>query len=142
MVNPSLSLFIIKPHHASTRINYVTYDLSSSSTNAPLMVSSNIRLDIIGIGGFSHDFGCLSGNTSPVAAAFESFGSIKPSFSTMLTFVVGTILPGLSARIPNEYMQTMRSIARGIREIASELLDKATHEKTEVEKSTIGALGA
>ena len=59
----------------------------------------------------------------------------------MLTFVVGMILPGLSTRIPNEHMRSFGAIASGIREIASELLDKATQEKAEVEKSIIGALG-
>jgi len=64
----------------------------------------------------------------------------------MLSFVLGIILPGLSTKIPNKLMRTMRSLARGLREIASELLDKATIEKVEVdagvvEKSIIGALG-
>jgi len=111
-----------------------------------IIMSSRTRLDSIGIGGFAHDFGSLRGKTSPVVATFDSFGSIKPSFSTMLSFVFGMILPGLSTRIPSEHMRRFRSLASGIREIASELLDKATKEKAEVgegevEKSIIGALG-
>jgi len=104
------------------------------------------RLDSIGIAGFSHDFGSLKGQTSPVVAAVDSFGSIKPSFSIMLSFVLGMILPGLSSKIPNRLMRTMTSLAMGLRGIASELLDKATKEKAEVgagevDKSIIGALG-
>jgi len=54
--------------------------------------------------------------------------------------------PGLATKIPNKHMRTMRSLATGLRGIASELLDEATKEKAEagageVEKSIIGALG-
>ena len=79
-------------------------------------------------------------------AAFESVGTIKPSFSFMLSVVLGMILPGLSTKIPNKRTQAMRLLASGIRELANELLDKATKEKDEVgavdvDKSIIGALG-
>ena len=62
----------------------------------------------------------------------------------MLSSVLGMILPGLSAKIPNKRSRMMKSFASGVREIASELLDKATKEKAElgeVDKSIIGALG-
>jgi len=147
MVNSSLSLLIIEPQLASTRMNYVMCDSSSLSLHAPVMTwPFYTRLDSIGIAGFSYDFGSLKAKTSSIVAAVDSLGSIKPSFSIMLSFVLGMILPSLSTKIPNKLMQTMRSLGRGIREIADELLDKATKEKAEicageVEKSIIGALG-
>ena len=109
-------------------------------------MSSYTRLDSIGIGGFSHDFGTLSGKSSPVAAAIDSMASIKPSFIITLSFLLGTIFPGLSMRIPNKHMRALGSVGRETREIASELLDKATKEKAEVgagevDKSIFGALG-
>ena len=107
---------------------------------------SHNRLDSIGIAGFSHDFGSLKGNISPVVAAVDSFGSIKPSFFLILSFVFGMILPGLSTKIPNQLTRIMRSLGSGVREIASDLLDKAMNEKAEVgagevDQSIIGALG-
>ena len=64
----------------------------------------------------------------------------------MLPSVLGMALPGLSTKIPTERRQKLKTFANGVREIASELLDKATKEKAEVgvgevDKSIIGALG-
>ena len=64
----------------------------------------------------------------------------------MLSFIVGMIFPGLSTKIPNQRTRIMKSFGSGIKEIASELLDKVTKEKAEVgagevDKSIIGALG-
>ena len=148
MVNPLIFLLMIESQLGSAaRMNYVTWDSSCSSLYAPLLtISPHIRLDSIGIGGFSHDFGSLSGKTSPVAAAIDSMTSVEPSFSTMLTFVLGTIIPGLSMKIPNKHMRAMGWLARETREIASELLDKAARETAEVgvgevDKSIFGGLG-
>ena len=104
------------------------------------------RLDSIGIGGFSHDFGSLEGNISPVMAAFDSFGSIKPSFSIMLSVILGVVCPGLSWRIPTARKTSLMSIATSTRVIATELLDRAAKEKAnggagEVDESILGALG-
>ena len=64
----------------------------------------------------------------------------------MLSFVVGMTFPGLATKIPNQRTRIMKSFGNGVRDIASELLDKATKEKAEVgagevDKSVIGALG-
>ena len=104
------------------------------------------RLDSIGIGGFSLDLGSLKGKSSPVMAAFDSFGRVKPSFSIMLSFILGVIYPGLSWRIPNDRRKALVSIATSTRGIATELLDRAAREKAnggagEVDKSILGALG-
>ena len=104
------------------------------------------RLDTIGNAGFSHDFACLRGERPPVLAAFDSFGSVKPSFKTMLSFLLAPILPALSSMIPNERKDKMKGLGRDIRVIAVDLLDKATKEKAalgtgEVDKSILGALG-
>ena len=109
-------------------------------------VPSN-RLDSIGMGGFSHDFGSLKGNASPVMTAFDSFGTIKPSFSIMFSFLLGLILPQFSSRIPNDRKKSLDLVALSSRRTATELLDKAAKEKAdsgsgdEVDKSILGALG-
>ena len=147
MVNHSVSLSIIEAQFAFTRMNCISCDSFSLSLYASLLTMiSHTRLDSIGIGGFSHDFGSLKGQAPPILAAFESLGSVKPSFAIMLSFVVGMIFPGLSTKIPNQRTRIMKSFGNGVRDIASELLDKATKEKAEVgagevDKSVIGALG-
>ena len=78
--------------------------------------------------------------------AFDSFGTIKPSFSITLSILVGLIFPDLSMKIPNDRRKSFRSIATSTREIAIGLLDKATKEKAddiagEVDKSILGSLG-
>ena len=127
-------------------MNCVSCDSSSSSLyTPPLTISSHTRLDSIGIGGFSHDFGSLKGKVSPVMTAFESFGSIKPSLSDMLGFLLGMVFPNLSIRMPNNRRKAIRSLMTSTRGVAVELLDKATKEKAdisagEVDKSILGAL--
>ena len=111
-----------------------------------LRYSSLTRLDSIGIGGFSHDFGSLEGNSSPILAAFDSLGSVKPSFSVMLSVVLGVVCPGLAWRIPNERTKSLISVATSTRGMATELLDRTAKEKanggaSEVDKSILGALG-
>jgi len=106
-----------------------------------------ISLDSIGNGGFSHDFGCLEGKTSRVMTAFDSFGSVKPSFNLTLSYLLGPILPALSSKIPNERRDKLKDLGRDIRGIATALLEKAAREKVavgmkfEVNESIIGALG-
>ena len=79
-------------------------------------------------------------------AAFDSFGSIKPSFSVMLSVVLGDVFPGFSWRIPNERTKSLMLLATSSRGIATDLLDRAANEKAsdgegEVDKSILGRLG-
>ena len=149
MVNHSVSLSIIETQFAFTRMNCISCDSFSSSLYASLLtlptMTSHTRLDSIGIGGFSHDFGSLNGNVSPVMTAFESFGSIKPSLSAMLSFLLGMVFPKLSIRMPNNRRKAIKSLVASTRGVAIELLDKATKEKAdvnanEIDKSILGAL--
>ena len=120
---------------------------TSLRLSVPLTFSSSLaRLDSIGNGGFSHDFGSLKGKTSPVMIALASFGSVKPSFAVKLSFLLGH-LSKLVSWIPTERTNTVKSFTKSIRGIASDLLDKAAKEKAagvkegEGDKSIIGALG-
>ena len=77
---------------------------------------------------------------------FDTFGTIKPSFSIMLSFLLGIIIPDLSSRIPNGRRTALQSLVRSTRGIATELLDKAAKEKVdasagEVDNSILGVLG-
>jgi len=79
--------------------------------------------------------------------AFDSFGAIKPTFSIMLSFLLGLIFPDLAMRLPTSRKESFKSITRSTRGIATELLDKAAKEKAgvsaggEVDKSILGTLG-
>ncbi|KAJ7689401.1 cytochrome P450 [Mycena rosella] len=70
--------------------------LESSSEGAIIEVQK--CLDTIGLAGFSHDFGALSGRTSAVATAFDSIGS-KPSILSTAIFMLSLISPVLG-KIP------------------------------------------
>jgi len=122
----------------------VRCDPFSPSPSSPYDSVSRTSLDSIGSGGFSHNFGSLKGNA--IMIAFESFSSIKPSLSIVLSFIFGVLFPNLSLRMPNNRRKGIKSIMRSTRGIATELLDKATKEKAdistcEVDKSILTALG-
>ena len=103
-----------------------------------------ISLDSVGNGGFSHDFGSLKGQTSPLAKAFDAFGEVKPTFSIMLVFLFGPRFPHLLARLPNPRAAIFDEIIKGVRAIAGDLLENAAKEREaggrEIEKSIVGAL--
>ncbi|KAG5634681.1 hypothetical protein H0H81_001121 [Sphagnurus paluster] len=105
-----------------------------------------VSLDSIGAGGFSHDFGSLKGNISPVAAAFDSFGNVKPSPMIVLSFLLASIIPFLG-RIPNERTTGFIKLRESVKAIADDLLERARLEKEAnvsegaADKSIIGSLG-
>jgi len=138
-------VLFIELNLACARISYVTCDPSPVSLRPVLPIL--LRLDSIGIGGFSHDFGSLTGKSSPIIAAFDSFGTVKPSFSIMLSFLVGVIFPQLSSWMPTSRKDSLKKLGNNTRGIAAELLYKAAKEKADVDvggqvdKSILGALG-
>ena len=105
------------------------------------------RLDSLGIGGFSHDFGSLKGNTSPVMAAFDSLGTVKASFFIMFTLLFGLIFPKLASWLPTDRKKTLQSVVKSSEETATKLLlDEATKQNAgsnadEDHNSMLGVLG-
>ena len=78
-------------------------------------------------------------------AAFNSFGTVKPSLSIMFSFLFGLIFPELSSRLPSDRRKKLQSIAKCAKETATELLAKAATENVdgsggEVDKSNLGVL--
>ncbi|KAG5637283.1 hypothetical protein H0H81_005117, partial [Sphagnurus paluster] len=104
-----------------------------------------VSLDSIGAGGFSHDFGSLKGDISPVAAAFDSFSDVKPSPMIILSFLLASIVPLLN-RIPNERTAGFIKLRESVKAIANDLLERARLEKEAnvsegaADKSIIGSL--
>jgi len=113
----------------------------SSSLPTYFSVLPSPRLDSIGIGGFSHDFGCLKGDTSPVMEALDSFGTVKPSQTIILFFLLGPLFPGLFSRLSNQRKARVQAFAKGVEEIAEGVLARAKAEEDEEDQSIIGLFG-
>jgi hypothetical protein len=104
----------------------------------------HFRLDSIGTGGFSHDFGTLRGQHSTIAEVFDSLGKHKPTFFQTITFLLSTVLPIL-ARIssPRRYLE--KKFKSAAEEISREMLNKSREEKVaaiagKVDNSVLGTL--
>jgi hypothetical protein len=107
-----------------------------------------IRLDSIGIAGFSHDFGTLRGKHSSVAALFDSFAKTEPNFLDAILFMLSTVIPVLQ-KIPTARNMILKKLHVKMSEIADELLERMRKEKegqigeeNAEEKSIIGLLSA
>ncbi|KAK7044771.1 cytochrome P450 [Favolaschia claudopus] len=104
---------------------------------------NHISLDTIGLAGFSHDFGTLSGKTSTIATVFDSLGS-KISFFDTVTLLLSFIFP-IFARIPtprrmmlNDLGKTMQSL--GDRFLHTNTADSIRSDTLSGDKSVIGLL--
>ena len=82
--------------------------------------------------GFSHDLGCLSGDTSPAMAALDSFGTVKPSLAIAL-FVLGPLFPEFFSRLSNQRNKTVQTLAKGVEEIGQGVLARAEAEKDDAD---------
>ncbi|KAJ7739978.1 cytochrome P450 [Mycena maculata] len=97
---------------------------------------NHISLDTIGLAGFSHDFGALSGRTSTVAVAFDSIG-LKPSLFDTGIFLASLIIPVL-ADIPTGRRVMLDQLGKTMRGLADKFL--AADRDTTADKSVIGLL--
>ena len=100
--------------------------------------------DSIGKIGFSHDFGCLNGNTSPIMNALDTLASDKPSLAAKLIFLIGPMFPGLLARLPNRRKGKTWDFAVAVEKVALGVLErhKADEEAgKDLDQSIIGSVG-
>ncbi|PCH41705.1 cytochrome P450 [Wolfiporia cocos MD-104 SS10] len=103
---------------------------STSGDSEVLEVQSwmnHVSLDSVGIAGFSHDFGILHGKQPLVATTFDSFGHLKPSILSSLTFILGLAIPALT-KIPTTFRRLIRQLNSSMGEIADELLNNMRKE--------------
>ena len=66
-------------------------------------------------------------------AALDSFGTIKPSLAITLFFILGPLFPEFFSRLPNKRNKTVQTLARGVEEIAQELLTRAEAERDDTD---------
>jgi hypothetical protein len=92
-------------------------------------------LDTIGLAGFSHDFGALSGKASNIATVFDSIGSL--SFMDVLLFMLSSILP--VPKVPTARQLMLDKLNKTITGLSDKFL--ATTGDVTKDKSVIGLLG-
>ncbi|KAH7906851.1 cytochrome P450, partial [Hygrophoropsis aurantiaca] len=120
--------------------------LESSSDSSIIEVQNwYVKLDTIGISGFSHDFGALDGKRSTVADVFASFANVKPSPLALAFFLLGPIFPSL-IKLPTARIRLTRKLSESMAQISKVLLARTRQEKEgnlnggQEDKSIIGLL--
>ncbi|KAF7351430.1 Cytochrome P450 [Mycena sanguinolenta] len=99
---------------------------------------NHISLDTIGLAGFAHDFGTLSGKMSTIAKAFDEIGS-KPSFLDTVSFILSLIIPFLSMGvIPTARGSLLNQLTKEMRALGDKFLETTSDVTTD--KSVIGLL--
>jgi len=103
-----------------------------------------VSLDSIGIAGFSHDFGCLSGAQSDIATTLDEFGVLSPSALSFLIVLLTPIFPFLSW-VPTDRKKLLDKLQQAMHNVADALLNRTRGEKVTgvlnvSERSIIGQL--
>jgi hypothetical protein len=102
--------------------------VSPLSYTNPLWAHISLRLDSVGVAGFSHDFGTLQGKHSTIAEVFDSFGKLKPTFFQIMIFVLSVAFP-IFARTPSPRKTLVKKFKLTTEEISRELLERTRKEK-------------
>ncbi|KAG2066347.1 cytochrome P450 [Suillus decipiens] len=107
---------------------------------------NHVSLDTVGIAGFSHDFGSLTGKHASVTEVFDSFGNNpKASAVNQLLFLVALAFP-IITKIPTKRSKLFKKLGVTMGEISNDLLIRSRREKDvnmserDEEKSIIGLL--
>ncbi|KAJ7494219.1 cytochrome P450 [Mycena galericulata] len=96
---------------------------------------NHISLDTIGLAGFSHDFGTLSGKTSSIATAFDSIGTPPSLFDTMALFL-SLIIP---VDLPSPRRVMLARLRKTMRGLGDAFIASNSREEN-IDKSVIGLL--
>ncbi|KAJ7128475.1 cytochrome P450 [Mycena epipterygia] len=108
-----------------------------SSPSEGAIIEVQQCLDTIGLAGFSHDFGALSGRTSAVATVFDSIGS-KPSFADTALLLLSLLTP-IFDNIPTGRRSMLDQMTKTMRGLANTFLSM-TGTGDSTDKSVIGLL--
>ncbi|KAJ7600569.1 cytochrome P450 [Mycena floridula] len=109
---------------------------------------SNVALDSVGIGGFSHDFGALDGKESLIATSLASFGkkiTTRPPIIYKLTGLLAPVMPYLM-NLPIGPMKRVGELKVSLSLVGQDLLQRMRREKGldssnyDGENSVIGVL--
>ncbi|KAF8162511.1 cytochrome P450 [Mycena galopus ATCC 62051] len=97
---------------------------------------NHISLDTIGLAGFAHDFGTLSGKTSSIATTFDTIGA-KPSFLDNVSFLLSFIIP-LFGHIPTDRRLMLNQLTKTMFSLGDKFLESTSDDVAD--KSVIGLL--
>jgi hypothetical protein len=110
--------------------------LSCPRTIDPLIMG--LRLDTIGIAGFSHDFGALSDHVSPVLKAFNDMHASEQSIGDAFIMLFWTFFSRACLSTPRQ--RAMDALSNACSTLARELCDRVNADGPE-EISVLGLLG-
>ncbi|KAJ7682538.1 cytochrome P450 [Mycena polygramma] len=97
---------------------------------------NHISLDTIGLAGFSHDFGTLSGNTSKIVSIFDAFGS-KESFLDIAVFLLSLVVPVVDT-VPTSRNSLLSQLTKSMQDLGNKVLENTSNANSD--KSVIGQL--
>lgn len=106
-----------------------------------------LRMDTIGIAGFSYDFGTLHGQKPHLASALESLTDLPPSILTTALILMSNRFP-IIRKLPTSRNKLMKKLSVSMDDISNELLETSRKEKMgmgttkSVERSVIGLLSS
>ncbi|KAF9237033.1 cytochrome P450 [Melanogaster broomeanus] len=86
-----------------------------------------VSLDIIGLAGFSHDFGSLDGKPALVTEVLDSFGASPSSALRVTLFLLAEKFPIL-LKMPTAHIQSVIRLNHAMEEITNALLDRTRKE--------------
>jgi hypothetical protein len=89
---------------------------------------NKITLDSIGITGFSHDFGAISGRQSSVRTTFDAFLTNNLSKHAISIILLAQHFPVLLS-IPTRRMRMFQKFHESMHEISQELLERCRKER-------------
>ncbi|KAJ7867798.1 cytochrome P450 [Mycena leptocephala] len=101
-----------------------------------IILEVQLCLDTIGLAGFSHDFGTLTGNTSRIASIFDAFGS-KESLLDIAVFLFSMVVPIVDT-LPTTRNSLLSQLTKSMQDLGNKFLDNTRDENTD--KSVIGQL--
>ncbi|KAI6026700.1 cytochrome P450 [Pisolithus microcarpus] len=90
---------------------------------------NHISLDTIGLAGFSHNFGSLDGQLTPVTTILDTLGS-APNRSVLNAswFAISQVVPAL-VHLPTRRTMLLREMEQTLSKISKELLERTRKEK-------------
>jgi hypothetical protein len=89
------------------------------------------RLDVIGLATLSHDFGSLSGKTSPLVEALLALAQFKPPRTNMVVGMLSQAFPAI-LKLPFPRARLMQNLVDVMDDIGDELLKKAARDRDSV----------
>ncbi|KAJ7650922.1 cytochrome P450 [Roridomyces roridus] len=89
---------------------------------------NHISLDTIGLAGFSHDFGTLTGNISNIASIFDAFGSQQSAWDIAI-LLLSLIVPAVD-NLPTTRQTLFNQLTKEMQNLGREFMNNANTDKS------------